>query len=96
MLTQHTASADPAAAWRPRRHLAHRWEEAAGAKGGTGTTGTTGPTLVTRVGRVVVPAAARRAVDAVLAGTAPPDTLDPHVWRALCLAGVLVPGTAED
>ena len=99
VLTQHTASADPAAAWRPRRHLAHRWEEAAGGTGATGLTGTTGPTgptLVTRVGRVVVPAAARRAVDAVLAGTAPPDTLDPHVWRALCLAGVLVPGTTED
>jgi hypothetical protein len=93
VLGQHTASADPAAAWRPRRHLAHRWEDTTGAPGGAGAAGAT---LVTRVGRVVVPATARPTVEAVLAGTAAPDSLDPHVWRTLCLAGVLVPGTTAD
>ena len=77
-LRQHTASADPATVWRPRRHLAARWEP--GRSGGVAT-------LVTRVARVDVPADHRAAVTEVLAGDAQASGLDPGVRRSLCLAG---------
>ncbi len=82
VLGQHRASTDSDTVWRPRRHLAARWEEARG----TGVV-----TLVTRVARVDVPADRRAAVDEVLAGRADAATLDEGVRRSLCLAGLLVP-----
>jgi ribosomal protein L16 Arg81 hydroxylase len=85
VLGQHAASADPDTVWRPRRHLAARWE--AGRAGGVGT-------LVTRVARVDVPADHRAAVTAVLSGEADAAHLEPAVRRSLCLAGVLVPESA--
>ena len=82
VLGQHAASADPDTVWRPRRHLAARWEP--GRTGGV-------VTLVTRVARVDVPADHRAAVAEVLAGEADAADLEPAVRRSLCLAGVLVP-----
>ena len=82
VLAQHTASTDASTCWRPRQHLAPRWEPG-------GLTGC--ETLVTRVARVDVPAGHREAVDAVLAGQVPAATLEPGVRRSLCLAGILVP-----
>jgi bifunctional lysine-specific demethylase and histidyl-hydroxylase NO66 len=82
VLGQHTASADPDTVWRPRRHLAARWEEA---------TSTGVVTLVTRVARVDVPAARRSTVADVLAGRADAADLGPDLLRSLCLAGLLVP-----
>ena len=82
VLGQHTASADSAASWRPRRHLAARWEE--GAVPGCAT-------LVTRVARVDVPTEHRDAVTTALAGRRPAAELPADVVRSLCLAGVLVP-----
>ena len=81
-LRQHTASDDPDTVWRPRRHLAARWEPG----DGDGVA-----TLVTRVARVDVPTAHRAAVTEVLAGAADAVDLDPAVRRSLCLAGLLVP-----
>ncbi len=81
-LRQHTASDDPDTVWRPRRHLAARWEP--GDADGVAT-------LVTRVARVDVPTAHRAAVTEVLAGAADAVDLDPAVRRSLCLAGLLVP-----
>jgi len=81
-LRQQAATADPGTTWRPRRHLAARWE----AERADGMVA-----LVTRVARIDVPARHRAAVAEVLAGDADPATLDPSVHRSLCLAGVLVP-----
>ena len=81
-LRQHTASLDPDTVWRPRRHLAARWEP--GDSDGVAT-------LVTRVARVDVSTAHRTAVTEVLAGRADAVGLDPAVRRSLCLAGLLVP-----
>jgi len=86
VIRQHTASADPATPWRPRRHLAARWED--GRSAGV-------VTLVTRVARVDVPADHRAAVTDVLAGHAEADRLDPAVRRSLCLAGLLVPSDSD-
>jgi lysine-specific demethylase/histidyl-hydroxylase NO66 len=77
VLAQHTAlvSDDPTV-WRPRAHLAARWE---------------GEVLVTRAGRAAVADAAQRAaVDEVLSHRSPVETLAPETRRALVLAGVLV------
>ena len=82
VLAQHPASADEDTAWRPRRHLAARWE--AGPSTGVST-------LVTRVARVEVPTDRRDAVTAVLDHRADAAELDPDVRRSLCLAGLLVP-----
>ncbi|HYN68481.1 MAG TPA: cupin domain-containing protein [Ornithinibacter sp.] len=82
VLGQHAATADPDTVWRPRRHLAARWEW--GRSAGV-------VTLVTRVARVDVPADHRAAVMDVLAGHADAAALDPGVRRSLCLAGLLVP-----
>jgi hypothetical protein len=82
VLAQHAATAEPATAWRPRRHLAARWQPG-GAQGAH--------TLVTRVARVDVPADQRAPVEDVLAGRADVAGLDPAVRRSLCLAGLLVP-----
>jgi hypothetical protein len=86
VLGQHAAATDPDTVWRPRRHLAPRWEE--GRSPGVAT-------LVTRVARVDVPADHRGAVAAVLAGDADAAGLDPGVRRSLCLAGLLVPTTSS-
>jgi bifunctional lysine-specific demethylase and histidyl-hydroxylase NO66 len=80
-LRQHAAAADPGTSWRPRRHLAARWE-------GDRDEGIA--TLVTRVARVEVPTVHRAAVTAVIAGEADAADLDSAVRRSLCLAGVLV------
>jgi bifunctional lysine-specific demethylase and histidyl-hydroxylase NO66 len=85
-LRQHAASVDPETVWRPRRHLAARWEPGPGAGVST---------LVTRVARVDVPSAHRGAVTDVLAGVADAVDLDPGVRRSLCLAGLLVPASDE-
>jgi hypothetical protein len=85
VLAQHTASADPATTWRPRRHLAARWE---GGRGGDVAV------LVTRVARVEVPTEHRAAVAEVLTGRADARRLDDSVRRSLCLAGILVPDIA--
>ena len=82
VLAQHAASTDPATTWRPRRHLAARWEE--GGDHGTAV-------LLTRVARVEVPSEHRDAVVEVLAGRADAGGLDGDVRRSLCLAGILVP-----
>ena len=82
VLAQHTASADEDTVWRPRRHLASRWEDGPG----TGVS-----TLVTRVARVEVPDDQVEAVTAVLDHRTDAADLDPDVRRSLCLAGLLVP-----
>ena len=85
VLGQHAASGDTGTAWRPRRHLAARWED--GSSAGVAT-------LVTRVARVDLPAGHREAVSAVLAGRRSATELDAGVRRSLCLAGLLVPDEA--
>ena len=87
VLGQQAAVTEPTTTWRPRRHLAPRWE-------GDGPESLQA-TLVTRVGRVVVPAGQRRAVDAVLAGVSPAESLGDELRRTLCLAGVLVPADSH-
>ena len=81
-LRQHAASTDPGTRWRPRRHLAARWEPGRGDDVAT---------LVTRVARVEVPVERRALVDAVLTGHADATGLDPALRRSLALAGILVP-----
>ncbi len=78
VLAQHTALTDDgSSAWRPRAHLAPRWE---------------GDVLVTRTGRVTVEdPGQRRTVDDVLAGRLSVGSLGAATRRALALAGVLVP-----
>jgi hypothetical protein len=76
VLRQHAALAADGTRWRPREHLAARWE---------------GDVLVTRVGRVTVGPGAREAVDEVLAGRRRVAHLDPVTCTALASAGVLVP-----
>ena len=86
VLAQHDATREGAepTRWRPRRHLAHRWE------------GCNATLLVTRVGRIDVPAHEQAAVDAVLRGSAVADGLDAGVIRSLALAGILIPRSQDD
>jgi lysine-specific demethylase/histidyl-hydroxylase NO66 len=83
VMGQHAAAGEPTTTWRPRLHLAPRWEGR--------DPDSPQATLVTRVGRVVVPPDQCRAVDAVLTGEARAEALGDELRRALCLAGVLVP-----
>ena len=82
VLAQQAATADDETVWRPRRHLAPRWEDGPGPATST---------LVTRVARVEVPSGQRRAVASVLDQRADAADLEPSVRRSLCLAGLLVP-----
>jgi len=82
VLAQHAASTDGDTVWRPRRHLAPRWEDGPGPGVST---------LVTRVARLEVWNDQREAVTAVLDHRADAVDLDPDVRRSLCLAGLLVP-----
>ena len=81
-LRQHAATADLRTRWRPRRHLAARWEPGRGDDVAT---------LVTRVARVEVAVERRAVVEAVLTGDADAAELDSALRRSLTLAGILVP-----
>ena len=85
VLSQTEHAADPAARWRPRRHLAAHWE-------GEGEEWT----LVSRVGRLPVQGTDRDAVAEVLDGIRDPAELDPELRRRLALAGLLVPEDVRD
>jgi bifunctional lysine-specific demethylase and histidyl-hydroxylase NO66 len=85
VLAQQAAAADDETVWRPRRHLAPRWEDGPG----PGTS-----TLVTRVARIEVPSEQRKAVTSVLDQRADAAELEPTVRRSLCLAGLLVPANS--
>jgi lysine-specific demethylase/histidyl-hydroxylase NO66 len=76
VLAQHDAARRHAGPWRPRAHLAARWE---------------GDVLVTRVGRVQVDPDQRDHVAAVLEGCGSAEALEPSTRRTLALAGVIVP-----
>jgi hypothetical protein len=80
VLDQVDRAEDPAATWRPRRHLAAHWE----AHGDE-------CTLVSRVGRFLVTADERDAVADVLDGIRDPSSLAPELRRRMALAGLLVP-----
>ncbi len=80
VLEQMEQAEDPAATWRPRRHLAAHWE----ARGDE-------CTLVSRVGRFLVTADERDAVADVLDGIRNPAELGEELRRRLALAGLLVP-----
>jgi lysine-specific demethylase/histidyl-hydroxylase NO66 len=77
VLAQHSAlMSDVPTGWRPRAHLAARWE---------------GEVLVTRAGRATVTDPRERAaVDEVLARRSPAGALAAETLRALVLAGALV------
>ena len=80
VLDQMEQADDPAATWRPRRHLAAHWESRGDEC-----------TFVSRVGRFLVTADDRDAVADVLDGIRDPAELASELRRRLALAGLLLP-----